>query len=763
MRPFQRPVPPQEPTAERTPPPGNLPAALSRFVGREQEVAALAERLESHRLTTVTGVGGVGKTRLALRTAASARRLFADGVWHVELSTLRDGELLAHTVAEALVPTECTGSLPASPRPDTSEDFDGIGRFKVLGAVAGSPRAALLRHFRDRETLLVLDGCEHLVAECAELAGALLRHAPGLRVLVTSRRPLEIAGEQVFPLAPMEEREAVALFSDRASAVLPGFDVSGDNESAVSQLCRHLDGIPLALELAAGQLRALSVEQIAHRLHDRFRLLTNNDRSALPRHRTLSTAIGWSHELCTAQERLLWARLSVFAGDFDLEAVEYLCADGELPVDAVLTVLSGLVAQSVVLRDERDGAAGQARYRLLDTVREYGARWLEELDESEGLRRRHRDWYLGLATWCELDWFSGRQTEIAAQLDRELPNLRLALEYCLESPQEAHTGQYLAATLWFYWLGCGRPAEGQLWLDRALVWAGEQPEARAKALWVAGLTSLVRGDDTGALAMLCECLELAEVHDDRSAGVHGTQMMGCLALVRDDLEQAKSLLGEVLRRLRKYGELNTLTVLALVQLAMAHAFDGELDEAVALGEEARALSSDSDERWALSYALYALAYAHMQRGDTERARALSLQCLTIKREFQDVLGMTLALQHLAPLTAEAEPERAAEMLGAASAGWRMIGTDESGPQTRSRPFESPSEDCRDHVLAALGEEEYTRARQRGRDLGLTALVTREVIRHPGTAAQPDPPGVGCPAGGHRRTGTRRPAVPPPPA
>ncbi|MGW8375834.1 AAA family ATPase [Streptomyces sp. ODS28] len=686
----------QDPTADsRTP--GNLPASLNRFIGREAELARLCAALEAERLVTVTGVGGVGKSRLVLHAAERVQDRFFDGVWLVDLSALRDEGLLDYAVAEALGLSDSSGR---------------------------SPRTVVQRHLRDKRALLVLDGCEHLAAECAELTDTLLRGAPGLRVLAAGRRPLELVGERLHTLAPMPADEAVALFTERAVAVLPDFTVSGAaDRGAVAELCRRLDGIPLALELAAAQLRALSVEQIAHRLDDRFRLLTGQSRNAVPRHQTLRTAIGWSHELCSDPERLLWARLSVFSGDFDLEAAEYLCSGGpELPVEEVLPVLAQLVAQSVVVRDGREGPSGQARYHLLDTVREYGAQWLEELGESERLRRRHRDWYLGLATWCELDWFSPQQAEVAARLEQELPNLRQALEHSLVCPEEAHLGQYLAGTLWFFWIGCGRLTEGQLWLDRALAMEGEQPEARAKALWVSGLASVVRGDTVSALGTLHECLELAGEEGDETAAAYATQMLGCLAVVGDDMARGKALLGDALDRFRALGELNTLVILAQVELAMAHAFDGELDQALALGEEARDIAAESGERWALSYALYVLAYTCMGRGEPERARRLSVECLAIKRELHDVLGMAMALEHLAPLTAEHEPARAAEMLGAAVTGWRTVGTRRFG----SRYFASASAGCRERVREALGEEAYERAYRRGVETGLTALVTREI-------------------------------------
>lgn len=433
MRRLTRPGPLSRPSPERPRAPGrpgNLPAELSRFIGRDDELATLARQLESARLVTLTGLGGIGKSRLARHGAAILQDRFCDGVWLVELASLREPHLLDHAVAEALAPAD-RGGRPV--------------------------RTALGDHLADRELLLVLDGYEHLVDACAELTAELLRRAPGLRVLAAGRRPLGITGEQNMALAPLNTADATALFTDRAAAVLGAFTVEEANEAAVTELCARLDGIPLALELAAGRLRALSVDQVLQRLDDRFRLLTGTGRGALPRHQTLRTAIGWSHELCTPAERLLWARLSVFAGQFDLEAAEYVCSGPELPADELLDVLAELVAQSVLVREET--AAG-VRYRMLDTVRAYGADWLAATHDGDRLRRRHRDWYLGLATWCELDWFSSRQAEIAARIEAELPNLRVALEQSLECPADTHLGQYLAGTLWFYWVGCGRLSEG---------------------------------------------------------------------------------------------------------------------------------------------------------------------------------------------------------------------------------------------------------------------------------------------------------------
>lgn len=347
------------------------------------------------------------------------------------------------------------------------------------------------------------------------------------------------------------------------------------------------------------------------RLDDRFRLLTGGRRGAPPRHQTLRTAIGWSHELCTPEQRLLWARLSVFAGQFDLEAAEYICGGADLPTDSVLDVLDELLAQSVVERE--DGPAG-ARYRLLDTVSEYGAQWLAAAGDAPRLRRRHRDWFLGLATWCELDWFSPRQAEVAARIDSELPNLRRAMECSMESPDEVHLAQYLAGTLWFYWVGCGRLSEGRHWLDHVLEEPTPHDAARLKVLWVLGYVAVLQGDPVGAISALQECREEAERSGDATALAYAVHRTGCLAIVTDDMPRAEELLRDALGRYREVGELNSNVLMAQVELAMAVAFLGDLDAAAAICDEVREICEDHGERWALAYALYVLAYAALRRG-----------------------------------------------------------------------------------------------------------------------------------------------------
>ncbi|WP_405852575.1 regulator [Streptomyces sp. NBC_00090] len=758
----------------------NLPAELNRFVGRATEQAELARLLEESRLVTVVGVGGVGKTRLALRAAAAAKKRYGDEVRIAELAPLRDPELVAHALVEALGLTDHT---------------------------LRAPREVLVEHLAERRLLLVLDGFEHLVESCAPLVRELLAHAPGLTVLAAGRRPLRVAGEAVFTLAPMCEADAVALLAERAAEagapVLPSGaptaaprtadapahgrvrmsarasapdardsvrdaargSTHGSPGSArdsaydsVRELCRRLDGIPLALELAAGRLPLLSVEQMLTRLGDRFRLLTLGSRGALPRHQTLRTAIGWSHELCTPEERLLWARLSVFAGPFDLEAVEYVCGGPELPTDRILDLLGGLLAQSLVAREDTPAGPG---YRILDTVAAYGAEWLAALGDTERLRRRHRDWYMGLATWCELEWFSPRQAEVAARTDAALPNLRAALDLCLELPEDAHLAQHLAGTLWFAWVGCGRLSEGRHWLERALALESGHEEARLKALWVLGYVTVLQGDGTAAVAALHECGERARASRNALAEAYATHRMGCLALLSDEMPRAEELIGRALEAYRELGELNSNVLMGQVELAMARAFLGDLEGAVAICREVREICEERGERWTRAYALYVLAFSAWTRGAYEEARELLAECVTINHAFHDLVGLVLAIELLALVTvSEGDPLEAAVLQGAAVPVWDTVGIQLFG----SGSFDGPRTLCEQRAGEALGAEAYAAAFRAGLGLSLDATVERALVnrRDPAIDGGAAPAGQAAPrpfrtARSAAVPGTRKPA------
>ncbi|WP_318206784.1 ATP-binding protein [Streptomyces sp. SJL17-1] len=742
----------------------NLPAELNRFVGRTSEQAALTALLEASRLVTVVGVGGVGKTRLALRAAAGVQKRYSDGVRLAELAPLRDPELIEYALVEALDLTDHT------PRP---------------------PREALVEHLAERRTLLVVDGFEHLVEHCAPLVRELLEHAPGLTVLAVGRRPLRVAGEAVFPLAPLGETEAMTLLAERAAEAgapslpgagggafhgipsltgapahpaaarpgVPGGPAGGPGRTggrdAVRELCRRLDGIPLALELAAGRLPLLSVEQMLDRLDDRFRLLTDGTRGALPRHQTLRTAIGWSHELCTPEERLLWARLSVFPGPFDLEAAEYVCGGPELPPERILDLLGGLLAQSLLTRE--DSSAGPA-YRMLDTVAAYGAEWLVALGDTERMRRRHRDWYMGLATWCELEWFSPRQPEVAALTEAALPHLRAALDLCLELPEDAHLAQHLAGTLWFAWVGCGRLSEGRHWLDRALALESGHEEARLKALWVLGYVAVLQGDGTAAVAALHECGERARSSRNALAEAYATHRMGCLALLTDDMPRAEELIGRALDAYRELGELNSNVLMAQIELAMARAFRGDQEGASALSREVRDVCEERGELWARAYALYVLGYLAWTRGAYGEARELLTECVSINDRFRDLVGLVLAIELLALVTvSEGDPTEAAVLQGAAVPVWDTVGVRLFG----SEAFDVPRALCERQAEEALGAEAYGAAFRAGQGLSAAEAVERALVagRSPalGVAPEESAPRPFRTAGAAAVPGTRKPA------
>ena len=430
----------------------NLPADLTSFVARRPEAAQIRQLLSTSRLVTLVGVGGVGKTRLAVHVARDVQRAFPDGVFLVELAALTDPALLPHTVIDALAIPEQSSRAPMN---------------------------ILADYLRHRQTLLVFDNCEHLLESAAEITAALLRSTPGLRILATSRQALRVPGEHIMPVPTLPvpapdvpfvpgfatQYAALALFAERAAAVVPGFAITAENEAAVLRLCQRLEGIPLAIELAAVRLRVLAVADLATRLDRRFQLLTEGSRTAPERHQTLRAAIDWSFDLCTPAEQLLWARASVFAASFDLEAVEAICADGRLLPEAIIDTVAGLTDKSIFIREEH---AGRVRFRMLETIREYGQARLRESGTEPALKQRHRNWYVRLVEEASAEWFGPRQEGWSTRLLLEHANLRIALEFCLAQPDQVRIGLHLAGIPWFLWVACGFLTEGRYWLDRAL-------------------------------------------------------------------------------------------------------------------------------------------------------------------------------------------------------------------------------------------------------------------------------------------------------
>ncbi|MFG1823487.1 ATP-binding protein [Microbispora bryophytorum] len=676
--------------------PAGLPAEVTSFVGRRHELAELKRLLGSAHVVTVIGVGGVGKTRLALRAAEEVHRSFPGGVRLVELAALEDPGLLAQAVAEALMVNQ------HSTRP---------------------PLDALVERLQGRQSLIVLDNCEHVLAECAVLVDTLVRALPELRVLATSRQALGISGERIVELAPLPmpgpdgdsavplaESDAVRLFAERAAAVVPGFEVTEENEEAVAEICRRLDGLPLALEMAAVRLRALSVGQVLERLDDRFRLLTGGSRAALPRQRTLRALFEWSYELCTGQERLLWQRVSVFVGCLDLEAAEQVCAGDGIAREDVLELVAGLVDKSVLLRRESDGAV---RYCLLDTVRQFGREQLAASGEEATLHRRHRDYYRKITSraWAEL--FSSAQQSWVERLQRDHANLRKALDWSLREPGEAETGLAMTAELLYHWSGY-HLSEGAGWFDRSLAAAAEPGEVRAHALWAGAWIALLRGDCATTLARLEEATAIAERLGLRVTLGYIAFLSGMAAVSGGDLENGMRRYEEAAAVHRALGNPIGLA-LALNRLALANAFLGR-PGVRDLAEECLALCDLYGEGWHRAYALLAMAIDAWHRDDMREACEIDNESLRHNTAVGDQLGLGMNLEAHAWFAAgEQKYERAARLLGVVRTCWQAVGA----RLPEFRYMGRWHDECEAATREALGEHAFQAEVSRG------AAMTRE--------------------------------------
>ncbi|MFD4264628.1 ATP-binding protein [Rhodococcus sp. NPDC058481] len=693
---------------------GNLPLELTSFVGRRREVTETRRLLSVSRLVTLTGIGGVGKTRLALRVAADSSRVFEDGVWLVELGELQEDVLLPAMVAAALGLRE------------QSADH-GLD--------------SLAEYLADRRLLLVLDNCEHVLDAAAALADALLRRCPELRILATSREPLGIGGEaslRVPPLSvPDQDRrspprglprcDAVTLFAERACAVVPDFGLTEDNQVAVAGICQRLDGLPLPIELAAVRLRAMSAEQILDRLNDRYRLLTGGSRGAPSRQQTLRLCIDWSHELCTERERMLWGRMSVFAGGFELDAAEGICA-GDLTPDDLLDVVAALVDRSILIREE---AGAVVRYRLLETLREYGREKLQESGEYASMRRRHRDWYKQLASRAEAEWISSGQVEWIARLGREQPNLREAMEFCLTEPGEAEAGLRIANALYLFWLSRGLLGEGRHWLDLALDRQAGQPTAElVRALYAASMLAGNQGDIAAGASLLERAREVAEALDDASLRAIVTHGVGQLAIFSGDLRLAVACFEEVLDTFR--ADKNPLRRIAtLLGLALACGLLGDAPRAVACQEEALAITESRGESAYRAYSLCTLGLALWQ-SDPRRATGLFEQGLRLSRAVDDLLGSAICVEALAWIAAsDRRTRRAAVLLGAAQSLWRAVGSHGVVVPT----LLGYHEESERQVRTALGERAFDAAVGQGTSLSFDDGVAYALDEQP-QAAEP---------------------------
>ncbi len=710
---------------------GNLPAELTSFVGRRGEVAEVRRLLSGSRLVTLTGVGGVGKTRLALRAGAGLRRAFRDGVWLVQLDQLRDEALVAQAVA---------GTLGLRARPGFS------------------PEAVLAEYVADRRLLLVLDNCEHLVEGVAKLADQLLRASAGLRVLATSRESLNIAGETVLPVPPLAAPEArqpltlaelarfpaVALFAERAGQVVPGFAVTEANKAAVAGICHRLEGLPLALELAAARARVLSPEQIDARLADRLGLLTRGGRANPARQQTRRASMEWSYELCSQAERLLWARLSVFAGGFELDAVEGICADDRLAAAGVLDLLAALADKSILIANH---GAGGVRYRLLETLREYGQECLRQGGEYGSLRLRHRDWYEQLARHTNTDFLSPRTAEWTARLFREYANVQAAQDFCQAEPGEAEAGLRIALHVWpYYYWNAGHVSEGRYRLGQALARVPEPTVWRARGLLLASFLAAVGGDRGAAPALLAEGAGLAGQLDDPATQSFAAFCAGNVCTCAGDLKQAIAHLEDGLAALPAAAVHARQRALLLLTLAVGAGRAGAEERGLARHRELAALTEASGEfiqRTYCTHSVWALALAAWRQGDLDRATDLEQQCLRLREGLNDPMGVTLCLEALAWIAASGDQyERATVLLGTAAGLWRSMG----GMTLDGFEYLAGyHRDCYRQARQALGEMAFQAAYHHGLELPAEDVLAY-ALRQPAERSPDEGPSPAAPGG-----------------
>lgn len=590
--------------------PNNLPIQSTPFIGRHAERRGVIAALAEHRLVSLTGAGGSGKTRLALEAAGDVLAEYPDGVWVVELAALSERDLVPQAFAQVL-------RLKEEP---------------------GRPLAqTLLDALRTRTTLLLVDNCEHLLDAVAAQVDAILRTAPGVRILATSREPLAMGAEGVFPVGPLGDADAVALFADRAHGASDSFALGPATSATVAAICRRLDGIPLAIELAASRVRAFAVDEIERRLDDRLGFLTSGDRAALPRQRTLRALIEWSYDLLDPRERELLAALSVFNGGFDLEAAERVCAvaDGR---DEVATLVGRLVDKSLV-------EVQLPRYRLLDTIRAFAADKLGP--RAPATRDRHLSWCADLAERADLELSGAQQAESLDRLEREHDNMRAALRWAAAA-HERQTGIRLAVALSPFWVTRGHFSEGRGWLERFLALpprSGPGVKAlEAKALGRAGSLAYNQADYDGAQRWCEAAMAIYRKLGDKRGMSAALSRLGIIAGERGDLARARALFEESLAAARETGDPRRIAT-ALSELGLCAQHAGDHDRAWSLLEEALEMERTIDPK-GIVFTLNNLGTVAHSRGDYARAAAIYKEGLAIARELGSQRNIAVLLRNL---------------------------------------------------------------------------------------------------------------------
>ena len=687
---------------------GNLPAEATSFVGRRHELAELRKKLASARLVSLIGPGGVGKSRLALRAATDLSRGFPAGAWWVELAEVRVPGLVANAVLAALDLRDQAGT---------------------------EPLVLLLAHLRERHLLLVLDNCEHLLEVSAAFATEVLRAAPGVRVIATSREPLSAPGEHVLPVPPLDlpstdsaeplhrlrQNEAVTLFVERAGAASGAFELTEANRRAVADLCRRLDGLPLAIELAAVRTRILTVEQILERLSDRFGLLTGAGRAALPRHKTLETAIDWSFEMLSAREQALLRRLCVFAGRFTLEDVEGVCTSDEVPAGNGLELLSSLVDKSLVIKED---ARGVACHRLHETMREYAARKLVDAHEHRELQERCTVYYLSAAQRMSPQ-ARFRLPEWLAWMDLEIDNIRPVLRRCLVESDSVR-GIQLATSLAWFWITRGT-TEGVRWLDELLASGPGNPETLGWSYFIRGFLAVLQGNWEAARPALEKSMAAARDAGQPVQLANALSMASIAAAMAGDRPSAQSFL-DLAHDLAAELDDVPAKVGVLQARALNALYGGDFETLKLVSTEGARMSREVGDLYALHMMNLNLGGAALLAGDLEESKARCQESLRIAYRIDDRIGQYYLLGALGLHAAIAgQPKTAAQLLGA-SEKIRI------GAGATVMPAMSPIiNQARETAAAALGASRFEAELETGMRLSRDTAVSMALGEpvHPG--------------------------------
>ena len=691
------------PTAGRHSTAGNLPVELSSFVGRGRELTEVRRLLSIARVITLTGPGGIGKSRVALRAAHRLGRHFPDGVWLVELAELDSPDLLPYALARSL-------------RVQERRDAGGIDD-------------ALMAHLRDRRLLLALDNCEHLIDACRLLVASVASECERVRVLCTSRERLGVPGEAVVVLSPLDvpangERlsvdrladvEALRLLADRAVAVAPDFALTDQNCRAASEICRRLDGLPLAIELAAVRLASLTADDLRERLDDRLRLLTAAQGTAPRRSQTLRATVDWSHELLSEEERILWRRLSVFAGSFGLEAAEDVCAGEGLERERIVDVIGSLVAKSILTMEHR---SRRGRYRLLETLRLYGAQRLADAGEEVQLARQHAAWYAERFSGGDRPWWgTPGQAEVLETLDVEWANVEAALDFFARSAPDADTGLRMAADLWLYWLVRGRYRAGARHLETLLAMERTPSPTRAMALWALGFLAQATGDFARGLSACEEARLICEQAGQDRELAYALFGLGLVHSRFGNIELAAEWAKRSQERILRVNDPMGLA-LCLYFLATIVATTGPLPDARGLVNDGLQASERAGDKVARGLLNGLLGTFEWLLGDARAAEARLKEAIRIQDMTGHWWGMFSSLEGLAWLAGSSgQFERAAMLLGA-SAALREELASELLPYGQAH-----HEACESAVRDGLGEARYRGCREQGYALSREKVVT----------------------------------------